>query len=143
MVVTRRQIHHEQKSNGDSGIAAHPLETHHSTTPIKAAVEDVSASIVHGSGDSSKNKRKEKTTPTWVFALLLAFSSITYLTIPHPLHPAHGQEPSMQHVFYYGWLTAMSTGLGALPFLLFPDVASFWVGISNGTFFVSILSYDA
>lgn len=134
MVVTRRQKNHEEKSNGNSSSADRPPETHHSTTPIKAAIEEVSATIVNGSGDSSKNKRKVKTTPAWVYILLVAFASITYLTIPNPLHPVHGQEPSIQHVFYYGWLTAMSTGVGALPFLLFPDVASFWVGISNGEF---------
>lgn len=73
-----------------------------------------------------------KTTPMWVYALLVGFAIMTYATIPEPFHPLPGVAPTIKHVFYYGWLTAMSTGLGALPFLLFPDVATFWVGISNG-----------
>ena len=72
-------------------------------------------------------------TPVWVYVLLFLFAGLSLLTIPQPFHPVHGQEPTILHVFYYGWLTALSTGLGALPFLLFPDIQSYWVGISNGT----------
>ena len=80
-----------------------------------------------------RNGRAEKSlreTPTWVVLTLLAFAVVTVVTFPHPFHP-HG-EPSLQHVFYYGWLTALSTGLGVVPFIFLPDVAVYWVGISNG-----------
>jgi hypothetical protein len=50
--------------------------------------------------------------------------------MPHPLHPEN--EPTAQHVFYYGWLTAISTGLGVVPLLFAPNLASYWVGVSNG-----------
>jgi len=71
-----------------------------------------------------------KTSP-WVYGALVLFAVISYVTIPDPLQPPHGQHPSIQHVFYYGWLTAISTGLGALPLVFSPSLGSYWVGISN------------
>ena len=36
------------------------------------------------------------------------------------------------HVFWYGWVTALSTGLGALPMFFFPgDASERWLGVSN------------
>lgn len=60
--------------------------------------------------------------------LLLVFS---YVTMPDPLQPVG--KPSVQHVWYYGWITALSTGLGVLPLVIIPDLDKFWVGVSNGT----------
>eukprot|EP00536_Pseudo-nitzschia_multiseries_P013957 jgi/Psemu1/213300/e_gw1.636.24.1 len=51
--------------------------------------------------------------------------------MPVPLQPTHGQAPSIQHVFYYGWLTAIFTGLGAIPLAFAPNLAAYWVGLSN------------
>mmetsp|Transcript_32053 Transcript_32053/g.35896 ORF Transcript_32053/g.35896 Transcript_32053/m.35896 type:complete len:332 (-) Transcript_32053:135-1130(-) len=86
--------------------------------------------------DDEKEKKKikprvpVKTSPL-VYGALVLFAVISYVTIPDPLQPPHGQHPSIQHVFYYGWLTAISTGLGALPLVFAPQLASYWVGISN------------
>jgi hypothetical protein len=80
---------------------------------------------------SSRGEYKKSPTPTWIYPVLAGFAALSIVTVPHPFQP-HGQ-PTLNHVFYYGWLTALSTGLGALPFLFLPDIATFWVGISNGT----------
>lgn len=82
-------------------------------------------------GNVSRQLQKE--TPLWVYLLLTLFTVLSMALIPQPFHPTAESKITILHVFYYGWLTAMSTGLGALPFLLFPDIGSFWVGISNGT----------
>jgi ZIP family zinc transporter len=88
------------------------------------------AEAANGSSDNGKNKRIK--TPNWVYFALIAFAIISYVALPVPLQPHHGEVPSIQHVFYYGWLTAISTGLGALPLVFAPNLASYWVGISNG-----------
>lgn len=36
-----------------------------------------------------------------------------------------------QHVWYCGWLTAVSTGLGVVPFLFLNDPEKYYIGISN------------
>mmetsp|Transcript_17583 Transcript_17583/g.50641 ORF Transcript_17583/g.50641 Transcript_17583/m.50641 type:complete len:316 (+) Transcript_17583:393-1340(+) len=79
----------------------------------------------------SKEARKRHPTPTWAYLALIAIGIISYVTLPRPLQPQHGEEPSIQHVFYYGWLTAVSTGLGAIPLALAPNLSAYWVGISN------------
>jgi len=38
---------------------------------------------------------------------------------------------TMQQVFFYSWLTAVSTGIGAIPFYFFNEPDKFWMGISN------------
>ena len=83
---------------------------------------------------TTKTTHTRAPTSTWVYLLLLLIAVISVVTIPHPFHPPHNEPPSYQHVFYYGWLTALSTGMGVLPFLFLPQVPSFWIGVSNGTF---------
>jgi hypothetical protein len=82
--------------------------------------------------DGANEKFKRHETPNWVYGALVAIVATTYFTMPVPLQPQHGETPSIQHVFYYGWLTAVSTGLGAIPLAFTRNLASFWVGISNG-----------
>lgn len=84
------------------------------------------AAPVNGKG--KERKVAPPATPLeWAALSLLIF--LTYFLMPHPLH-AEG-EPSIHHVFYYGWLTAVSTGLGVVPLILAPNLDSYWVGISN------------
>jgi hypothetical protein len=58
--------------------------------------------------------------------------AISVFTMPHPLQPPHGSEPTVQHVWYYGWVTALSTGLGVVPLVFARQLDAYWVGISNG-----------
>ena len=86
-------------------------------------------------GEKKNDTTKTKaTTPSWVWGALASFIIITYVAMPNPLQPHHGEHPSIQHVFYYGWITAVFTGLGAIPLAFSPNLASYWVGLSNGTF---------
>jgi len=63
-----------------------------------------------------------------IFSLLILVA-ITYLTYPPPLEEE--AEPTVLHVWYYGWITAISTGLGVLPLVFAPDLDRFWIGVSN------------
>lgn len=118
MVLTRRQASSQQPA--DSGAVAAPA-------PEVIDLTKIDDDEPKTNGRYTK-KEKEKT-PPWVPVILGLFAVITVTTIPRPFHPEG--EPSVQHVFYYGWLTALSTGLGVLPFVFLPDVPTFWVGISN------------
>lgn len=64
------------------------------------------------------------------YALLAIIIAITFLTYPEDLHEAQSVVKT-RHVFFYGWITAISTGLGALPFFFFPDASKFWKAVSN------------
>mmetsp|Transcript_13354 Transcript_13354/g.20245 ORF Transcript_13354/g.20245 Transcript_13354/m.20245 type:complete len:321 (-) Transcript_13354:190-1152(-) len=54
---------------------------------------------------------------------------ITIFTCPKELHTLNGT--TVLHVWYYGWLTAISTGLGVIPLILVPQLDSFWIGCAN------------
>jgi len=54
---------------------------------------------------------------------------ISYIALPSDLRPT---QPTIQHVFYYGWVTALSTGLGAVPLFFADDVGKTTLGVCNG-----------
>ena len=62
------------------------------------------------------------------YAILLLLIVITIVTYPRIAE----SRVTWQQVWYYGWITAVSTGLGALPFCFFSEPSKFWMGISNG-----------
>ena len=108
MVLTRRQ----------AALKDEPL----------TSLSERAAELKERNGRATEKSIKE--TPAWVTLTLVVFAVVTVVTFPRPFQP-HG-EASIQHVFYYGWLTALSTGFGVIPFIFLPDVAAYWVGISNG-----------
>jgi len=48
---------------------------------------------------------------------ILALALVTHLARPSSIRPL-GAPHTAQHVFYYAWVAAISTGLGALPLML-------------------------
>jgi len=66
---------------------------------------------------------KAEVTATILIAL------ISYFTFPQPLHPVG--RPTALHVWYFGWISALSTGLGVLPLMFTHDLDSYWVGATN------------
>ena len=76
-------------------------------------------------------------TPMSTYWALAAVALLTCFTIPTPLQPVG--QPSLQHVWYYGWITAVSTGFGVLPLVLVPKLDSYWVGIANGTYPIIVM----
>ena len=61
-------------------------------------------------------------------AVLVLMAAITYATTPDSLVV---KDPNVGHVWFYGWLAAITTGLGALPLLFFSSHSSYWFGVSN------------
>ena len=54
-------------------------------------------------------------------AIVVAMTLVTIFSRPTTLTPVGG-SPSIQHVFHYGWVTALTTGLGVLPLLFMGKV---------------------
>jgi hypothetical protein len=132
MVVTRRQAHENNATaipNGGAinGSPSFDQQQHHADHIVKHH------QIPYAPGATPKVPPNVKTdTAPWVYMTLVVFAVITVISCPVPLVAKHGDAPTLQRVFFYGWMTALCTGIGAMPFFLFPDVAEFWVGISNG-----------
>jgi hypothetical protein len=113
-----------------------------SPTRLKAAARDG-----HKSGQS---------TSAWSYVAAIVLAYVSYATYPTSLVMGPVREggrrlfvrgvawgligdsrpppqvTTAQHVWYYGWITALSTGLGTLPFLIVSEMNQWWLGISNG-----------
>ena len=77
---------------------------------------------------SSRGKGKQRLDYVGNGLLLLLLLLTVYL-YPRDWTPASVVES--RHVFYYGWITAVSTGLGAVPFVFVSQPQKVWLGISN------------
>ena len=60
--------------------------------------------------------------------LFLLLAAVTALSKPESLT---SKAPTPLHVWYYGWLAAICTGMGALPLLVFSKPSGFILGLSN------------
>jgi VIT1/CCC1 family predicted Fe2+/Mn2+ transporter len=140
MGVTRRQRGTESSASRSgntespsNGISFDRMEQQspESTT----TVENGKSNRMHYAtqGRSSSKITDHDQTPMWVYATLIFFIIMTVMTCPRPLIPPHGSSPTLAHVFFYGWITALSTGLGVIPFFFLSEVQSYYVGIANGT----------
>lgn len=80
-----------------------------------------------------KNKKDladKHTSIDWIgFSLLLIVILISICTCPSKLVTP---TVTLQQVWYYGWITAISTGLGAIPFFFITEPNKYWIGVSNG-----------
>jgi len=82
-----------------------------------------------------KNTKSKSSNPpiAWIdiifFVILLLLSIFTY---PSNFLSGNIEHVPISFVWYYGWITAVSTGLGALPFIFFKEPTKFWLGVSNG-----------
>ena len=74
--------------------------------------------------------------PLWYFQWqwLGLIVLITLFTYPDTLQPVG--RPTLNHVWYFGWISALSTGLGVLPLIFSPTLDSWWIGVTNGEFVV-------
>jgi len=60
-------------------------------------------------------------------AVLFAFLLFTIVSFPRE----ESNASTIFRVFWYAWMTAMSTGLGAVPFIIVKKLNDRWLGLSN------------
>jgi hypothetical protein len=51
------------------------------------------------------------------------------------------EKVTIHQVWYYGWITAVSTGIGVLPFYIISNPDTYWRGISNGKYILFYIYY--
>eukprot|EP00978_Attheya_sp_CCMP212_P047031 scaffold421189_cov48-Attheya_sp.AAC.4 len=138
MVLTRRQAAAAEQENGvkaekhativePEGKTSHAegdTPTHHArgrSASFSSKEEDVQNDAKKTDGQPRNSKY------SYFFMLLIII--ISYVTLPDTLQPKG--KPTILHVWYYGWISAISTGLGVVPLVFFPNLDAFWIGISN------------
>ena len=75
------------------------------------------------------DKASPKAASVSMHALLAVavLSLTTFVSIPRHF----GGTVDFAHVWWYGWVTCVSTGLGVLPFVFVSEISSLWLGVSN------------
>ncbi len=107
---------------------------HHKGRSHSIEITPVQSEEVEKSKSSGIYKAVTSPLVGWI-ALIL----ISYITYPGSLAVHHYQQHVLEdvtvgHVWYYGWITALSTGLGVLPLIFVPHLDKFWIGVSNGMY---------
>jgi len=72
---------------------------------------------------------KNGKTSNWSIFAFIIIIFISYATLPDSLHTY--DKPTVKHVWYFGWISALSTGLGVVPLLFTTSLNPYWIGISN------------
>lgn len=76
----------------------------------------------------AETKRQRQPTSWWTLVAYLLLVLVSKYTLPEDLSPV---TPTLQHVWYYGWVTALSTGLGAAPLVLAHDMSKQMLCVGN------------
>lgn len=103
MVMQRRMRSNEINADDDGGNSREPL--------------------------IADEERKPQRIPQPQAIVTIVIALITYFTIPEPLHPVG--RPTVLHVWYFGWISALSTGLGVVPLIFTRELDTYWIGASN------------
>jgi ZIP family zinc transporter len=111
-----------------SGSARKPKQQHHRSTETAVSTSGTDIETVK----HAAIRRSMKPTGSLDIAgicLLIIIIVITVFGNPGDWDVA--SKVHVGHVFYYGWITAISTGFGALPFFFISSTSIFWIGVSN------------
>ncbi len=96
----------------------------------KAAVNGADKVASKKTDEVAEQPRQPPTASKATIVGTVVVALISYFTLPDSLQPIG--RPTVQHVWYYGWISALSTGLGVIPLIFAPDLDKYWVGVSNG-----------
>lgn len=124
----------EASPNGDTTTTKNEHHDWHESTILtqhkhgRSSSIATTPSIINADADEIRHHPPQQYIAKAALVCLLA---VSYLTLPTPLQPEADTRPSVLHVWYYGWITAVSTGLGVLPLVFVPDLDKFWIGVSN------------
>jgi hypothetical protein len=123
-----------------AGMSTTPMKKQQATTrksekeissEAKEKLEE-NKKIIYGKNRTTKPLKQPKQFDWLGYGLLVILIIITIVTYPD--FDSLKRKVNAQHVFYYGWITAIATGGGVLPFYFFSEPDKFWMGVSNGKF---------
>ena len=97
-----------------------------------AAADKCEADSAVGQQEDERKRKQQSENSLRHYIALIVLGLVTYVSIPPQGDAAEGRLADVRRVWWYGLVTALSTGVGALPFLVARDIPAFWVGVANG-----------
>jgi zinc transporter, ZIP family len=76
-------------------------------------------------------KVESKSSEIRSYVIIIILAIITYATYPGTKFGSNTLQPTMHTVFYYGWISAISTGFGVVPLCFVNEMKEYWIGVSN------------
>jgi len=98
------------------------VESEHNTDEIRRKASNVAAEQLNEHEEIRGIPRSE-------IAASILIVLISYLTLPDTLQPVG--RPTIKHVWYFAWISALFTAFGVLPLIFSPELDAFWIGASN------------
>ena len=134
MVVTRNQA--KARVNNDNGSASSSSQNGAGpATNDGAKKSDENIKKGEKKDDGSKCIEDEsKYSERRSYAILIALAVVTVVLHPRSswfVTPNPNEKPTLHTVFYYGWISAVATGLGVLPLCFVTEMKKYWIGVSN------------
>lgn len=126
MVQTR-----SQRKSIEPPMTASPQKPQEVETTEEASPVTSTASPEKSPSKTNQEVSQPKTPPLTIASFII-IALISYFTFPDSLQPVG--RPTLNHVFYFGWISALSTGLGVLPLVFSPTLNNYWIGVTNGTY---------
>lgn len=114
---------------GDGGNKQEQAKTDFSAQTNNSNTNGSAATSVSSTTASADGEEKAAPFSPVPYAASILLAAISYFTYPESLQPVG--RPTLNHVWYFGWISALSTGLGVLPLIFSPDFDSYWVGVTN------------
>jgi len=99
---------------------------------VDPAKEIILKSIIAARRQGKKSSNK----PIDYFCYLLLFTIILITLLTYPSNNRVDDVVTIHHVWYHGWITAVATGVGVIPFIFLSEPNKFWMGISNGKLYI-------
>ena len=126
------------KSKSPGKPKAEKVEAIVKTEAVNSDNNIKNSSAETSSKKSSSQKTSSQSRVSWIdIVALIALVLITIFTHPHVSGDSSKGHVPLAYVWYYGWITAVSTGLGAIPFFFVTETTKFWTGVSNCAYFTN------
>ena len=120
------ETNNQEESNGHLNDHKGPIVTATSQPQAQPQAQPHAAASTAVTAVTTKPTK----TPMVTIVSLVLIVLITLFTYPDTLQPVG--RPTLNHVWYFGWISALSTGLGVLPLIFSPTLDSWWIGVTNG-----------
>ena len=129
MVATRSQRAAAAEANFDLDEVDNNNNHHDRSAATKFLNNKDAAQTTTCQDENIEVESKSSEYRSYVIIIILAI--ITYVAYPGVTFGKNGHEPTIHTVFYYGWVSCISTGFGVLPLCFVSEMKEYWIGVSN------------
>ena len=130
MVATRSQRAAAAEANFDLDEVDNN-NNHHDRSAATKFLNNKDAAQTTTCEDEEDIEVESKSSEYRSYVIIIILAIITYVAYPGVTFGKNGHEPTIHTVFYYGWVSCISTGFGVLPLCFVSEMKEYWIGVSN------------